>query len=970
MSAKQQEQNANVAVDPAPLLDLFAAIAEADQPAQVAQVLAARLSALCACSDVSVWWSLHWPGGREGAPQRALSAARLALLERCLKGESGHEVSAAGDVHCYCLHRSADGPAAFLLCRAQSPATAPDQHPWWGAFLAAVGRRWHDLLELKRQEETLARMGHSEHLQRALFDIADMASSDLDMSDMLRQLHRIVGGLMYAENFFIALYDKSRDAIRFVYYVDVEDPELVDPQHWVPLADFERALTWYLIRDGRPLRGASHELRRQVSGPLRLMGADSADWMGVPMQSGSEIRGVIVVQNYHQGDCFSEADQNLLSFVASHILTALERKKSQEELEQAVAERTRELAAEVEERQRGEKLQRSLFHIAELASGEGSAESLYQQLHRVIDRLITAPNFYIALLSDDGEQLSFPYYCDESGRQPGARKLGTGLTEYLLREGRPLLLNAHDIARLIEIGESKSSGSPSECWMGVPLKTGARVWGAIVVQSYSHKVRYGSRELELLTFVSRQVGYTVERRRAAEELREAHAALEQRVEERTRELREQIAVREKIEERLKHEVMHDSLTGLPNRAYLRDRLERVLAVRRRGQRPDFAVLYADVDRFKVINDSLGHLAGDEVLKEVARRFATCVREPDVVARLGGDEFAILLEEIPGPEIPVRVAQRIINAMSEPMIVQGKEVSTSSSVGVAMGDRRYRHADDVLRDADVAMYRAKRGGRKRFEIFDAAANEQAIQVLDLEADIRRAIASRAFQPWFQPIVRMVDRSIVGYEALLRWKHETRGWLAPAAFLDVAEENGSIEAIDWLVWEQACRQAIGLAAGMYVTINVSARYFRKEDFDERLLGVIRSTGLAPSMVRIEITEGALMHNPESVIAILGRLRAEGVLAAVDDFGTGYSSLSYVHRFPLRTLKIDRSFVCELGKQGDSGSRAVIRSILTLAHSLGLEAVAEGVETEQQAEALIAMGCALAQGYLFAKPAPFPD
>lgn len=966
MTAKQIE-SASISAAGSPELALFAAIAEAEGPLELAQRVAKALPGVCAVAEVSLWWSLNWPGERQGAPQRALSAARLALLERCFASPGGHEVSSAGDVHCYRLHASNDGPAAFLLCRAESAEQAPHALAYWDVLLAALSRRWNDLLELQRRDETVARMEHSERLQRALFDIADMAGSDLDMSDMLRQLHRIVGGLMYADNFCIALYDKSRDAIRFVYFVDVEDPELVDPQNWIQLADFERSLTWYLIRDGRPLRGASHELRRQVSGPLKLVGSDSADWMGVPMQSGSEIRGIIVVQHYHQPNVFSEADQNLLSFVASHILTALERKKSQEELERRVAERTRELAAEVEERQRGEKLQRSLFHIAELASGEGSVESFYQQLHRVIDRLITAPNFYVALLTDGGTELDFPYYADESGRSPGHRAMGQGLTEYLMRQGQPMLLSASDVEELQERGEIKRSGAPSESWMGVPLKTGNRVWGAIVSQSYNEQVRYGTRELELLTFVSRQVGYTVERRRAAEELRSAHAELERRVEERTRELREQIAVREKIEERLKHEVMHDSLTGLPNRAYLRDRLERVLAMRRRGHKPDFAVLYADVDRFKVINDSLGHLAGDEVLKEVARRFVSCVREPDVVARLGGDEFAILLEEVPGMEIPVRVAQRIINAMSEPMFVLGKEISTSSSVGVAMGDRRYRHADDVLRDADIAMYRAKRGGRKRFEIFDAATNQQAIQVLDMEADIRHSVADRRFHPWFQPIVRLADRGKVGYEALMRWDHASRGWLAPAAFLDVAEENGSIEAIDWQVWESACRQALSLPEAMYITINVSARYFRKDDFDSRLMGMIRSAGIAPARIRIEITEGALMHNPETVISILGRLRAEGVLAAVDDFGTGYSSLSYVHRFPLRSLKIDRSFVSELGQQGDSGSRAVIRSILTLANSLGLETVAEGVETEQQAEALIAMGCSLGQGYLFAKPAP---
>lgn len=941
-------------------------LAMAATPEQLSERLVERLRGAGLVREAQVLWSLSWPGQRRSWPQQALSAERLQLAQDAFLRGSGRWASAEGDLVARVLCRGEHGSAAVVLMRmadAVAERETLDRSPVW----LAASVRFAEMLESAWLRDNVQRLEQADRVQRALFAIADMAASDLDMDEMLPKLHQIVGGLMYAENFYIALFDRQRDAIRFIYYADVADPDEISTEAWLPLAELERGRTWYLIHDGRPLRGSTDAIRRQVSGPLRQMGSDSADFMGVPMLDGNSVRGVLVVQSYDRADCFSEADQALLSFVGSHILTALERKQSQEEMERRVAERTLDLAREVEERQRGERLQRALFKIAELAGGVASTGDFYARLHQVVDGLISARNFYIALLSDDRQRLMFPYFADDAEKVPSERPMGRGLTEYVIREGRPVLMDIARYEALQAEGEVYGAGVPSHSWLGVPLLEGDRVFGAVVVQSYRGDVTYGERERDLLVFVANQIALTITRRRAAEALREAHAELELRVEERTRELREQIAEREKIELRLKHEVMHDALTGLPNRGYLRDRLERVISHSRRHAQANYAVLYADVDRFKIINDSLGHLAGDEVLKQVARRLKLCVREPDVVARLGGDEFAILLEEIPGPEVAVRVARRIISAMTEPLQLDGKEVSTSTSVGVAMGDARYRRADEVLRDADDAMYRAKRGGRHRFEIFDPDTNQRALDVLQLETDLRRGIAERAFHPYFQPIVRLVDRRVVGQEALIRWQHPQRGILAPGAFLSVAEENGSIETIDWQMFEHTCAAAAALPADQYVTLNVAPRFLRQPGFAERLLGLLKSSGLSPARTRIEITEGAMLDSPDTVQSTLAALGEAGVVAAVDDFGSGYSSLSRVHQFPLRMLKIDRSFVADLGTPREAGSRAVIRAVLTLAHSLGLEVVAEGIETEPQCEALIAMGCALGQGYLLGRPAP---
>jgi diguanylate cyclase (GGDEF)-like protein len=432
------------------------------------------------------------------------------------------------------------------------------------------------------------------------------------------------------------------------------------------------------------------------------------------------------------------------------------------------------------------------------------------------------------------------------------------------------------------------------------------------------------------------------------------------------ELSEQIEVREQIELRLKHEVLHDSLTGLPNRAYLRDQLVRALAHRTRDPSYRFAVLFMDLDRFKVINDSVGHLVGDALLKEVARRFSLCVRGGrDMVARLGGDEFAILMD-LDTNEGALRMGQRVIEALKEPVRVEGKELFTGVSVGITLSSPHYTSPEDLLRDADIAMYRAKAGGRHRIEVFDEQLHQQALRLLEVESDLRRALTRREFEPYFQPIVRLADSAVVGYEALMRWNHPERGVLAPGAFLQVADASGSMEALDWQMVERTLEMVPRLLeAGQYVNLNFSPRHFRSQDFDERFLQMVRAHGVDPGQVRIEVTEGALLENPEQIGQVFNRLRAQGVLIALDDFGTGYSSLSYLHRFQLHTLKIDRSFVGDLQLSEEGGSTAVVRAILALSRAQRLEVVAEGIETDAQRRALLALGCELGQGYFFAKP-----
>lgn len=844
-----------------------------------------------------------------------------------------------------------------------------------GPCLQMAGAHLRHALTLAGLQHSHKQLERSETLQRALFAISDLAGSDRDMPDLLRGIHAIVGTLMYAENFFIVRHDAERDCLRFLYFADVEDTEVPDTAQDIQMSRLDHTLTWHLIVGGKALMGSAEQLQCQVTGPLVESGPDSIDWLGVPMLRNGKVHGALVVQSYREGTGFTVEDRTLLEFVGSHILTALERKQSKDELAQQVRLRTLELAEanqglqqEVLERQRAERLQSALFRIAQLATADIDENEFYERVHAMVGELINAANFFIALLSDDRRILGFPYYADAGVRCTLSRELGRGLSEYVLRHGEPLLGGQAQLDKLVRDGEVDQHGTPAVCWLGVPLRVGDQVIGLVAVQSYTDAVVYGQADQELLSFAALQIANSIHRRRSAVSLQCAYAELEHRVAERTLELREQILQRERIQDQLKHQVMHDALTGLPNRGFLEDRLERLLASLQRETGRRCALLYLDIDRFKVINDSLGHLAGDEMLKEVARRLLNCVRDPDMVARVSGDEFAILLEDVKTPETAQRVAQRVLETLCLPMQVAGRELQPSVSIGIAIADDSYTMADEIVRDADLALYRAKELGRKRFELFDETLTKNAVDELTMEGELRHALQCDEFEPYFQPVCRLDNGDVVGYEALLRWNHPLDGVIGPADFLKVAQDSGHIEAIDWRLFELGCRAMLRLCdRNMFLTINVSALHLRDMDFDKRLVRLLETTGVAPERLIIEVTEGALLDDPDRVRATLDRLRKVGVGAALDDFGTGYSSLSYLHSLPLRMLKIDRAFVHALDDGMHTTTTTVVAAILALARALNIQVVAEGIETPAQRAALLRMGCEFGQGYLLGRPAP---
>ena len=427
-----------------------------------------------------------------------------------------------------------------------------------------------------------------------------------------------------------------------------------------------------------------------------------------------------------------------------------------------------------------------------------------------------------------------------------------------------------------------------------------------------------------------------------------------------------VTERKLAEEQLIHDALHDGLTGLANRALFMDRLGHAVERAHRHREYAFAVFFLDLDRFKLVNDSLGHLAGDRLLVEVGRRLKACLRAGDTVARLGGDEFTILLDDTKDSGDALRMAERTQAQLAMPFDLDGHEVFVSASVGIALSAMDYSRPEDILRDANTAMHGAKSLGKSAYKVFDATMHEHARVMLGLETDLRRASERGEYLLHYQPIVSLETNRLTGFEALVRWQHPRRGLLRPGEFLSLAEETGLVIHIDRWVLREACRQTrewqerFPTETPLSVSVNLSARDFSAPNLVEHVREVLEESGLYAGCLKLEITESVLMSDADSVTRTLRRLKDLGVELQLDDFGTGYSSLSYLHRFPVDALKIDRSFVAPIGPNGANSE--IARAIVTMAHSLKMGVVAEGVETEAQVAELRALACEYGQGYLF--------
>jgi diguanylate cyclase (GGDEF)-like protein len=805
----------------------------------------------------------------------------------------------------------------------------------------------------------------------ALLKLNHLSQECHDLDTFYPQVHSTIASLMTAENFFIALYDQTFDTLEFVYYLDAKDEK---PTGLIDYKDYEGSFTNLVIESKQPLL-LTPELEKQLfdNRKIKQFGARGTDWLGVPLLQNGLVIGTITVQSYDEEIRYNESDLNLLTFAAQHIVGAMVRLQDQQRLKNAVNARTKELMAQIREREKSELLQESLYRISELTTNiELDIGAFYSKVHNIIGQLIYAKNFFIAKYEKVSETLHFSYYEDENSsdldRDFKPRELSNGYSELVLRRRETVLLTYQEMMTLHLEGETTKPQDNIHSWLGVPLIYSGQLLGVMVLQSYDCKTEYNQQDAELVNFVSNHVSAAIKRRELADFERRSHELLEQQVKLRTLALEDEITQRKQAETLLKHTAAHDNLTGLPNRTVFLDLLNHAISCAKRKDDFSFAVLFLDLDRFKVVNDSLGHHAGDVLLKIIARELLSIVRDKDTVARLGGDEFVILIEDLNSNDEAFDVAKRITGFLQEPFTIDNQLVYTGTSIGISFSHKRYDDANTMLRDADTAMYHAKDSGRGRYEVFDDSMHKKVQHALTLEADIREAIAWQEFIPYFQPILKLDNQEIKGFEALARWQSTKRGFVYPDDFIPLAEDNGLIQAIDMQIIEKSCQQLkiwqdqLG-CNDLYVSCNLFSKQFFSTSLPIDIENVLKKTGLAPHNLRVELTERALLDNAAIVLTNMQALKNMGVKILLDDFGTGYSSLGYLHRFPIDVLKIDRSFISNVHEH--ENHRAIIRTIVDLATNLKMATVGEGIENLADAELLQQMDCIYGQGYYFAKP-----
>ncbi len=881
-----------------------------------------------------------------------------------------------------------------------------------------------------------------EQARGARQQIAELAQTTTSLPELCEQVHAIIGELLPARNFFVAIYDDRRNEVSFPYFIDENDP----PPGTLELD----AAGWsgHVIRTGKAMLLTPDNSWNTQGSDGQVVGTKPVDWLGVPLESRSGTIGALVVQSYSGAVRYTDGDQTLLEFVSSQVATAIERKRSDDALRESElrleeAQRLGHLGSwswdltsdtltwsdelcriygvdperhfasyrdflsrvhvddrravkdlvslamkdkqpfhhetrilrpsgeirtvfdktevvldesgrvtgmfgaclDITERKLAERMESDRRQILEQVAQNQQLPGILLSIVTMLEAQITGSSISIMLLRNDrlwigaNSQLLTGYIHSLEGMAIGPTAASCGTASYL---GEAVIVEDIDSDPLwYEIRDIALSHGLRACWsMPIPSQDGG-VLGTLAVYR-NEPGRPSAQEQEFMGTATQLSAVAIEHRLTTD--------------------------------RLSHHAQHDSLTGLPNRLLFQDRLEQALAYARRN-RQQVAVLYLDLDRFKNTNDTMGHTVGDALLREVARRFRGCIRSSDTLARIGGDEFTVVLTELGDAQNAMRVANNLLESLRAPVLVEDHEIFVSTSVGISIFPGDGTDGESLLANADVAMYRAKDLGRNNVQWFTAQMNQKAKERMALERQLRHALIEGQLSLHYQPQCT-ASGEIRCFEALMRWQSPVLGHVSPDRFIPIAEENGLIVPMgEWALREACAQMAKWRNAGhphLQVAVNVSAIQYKRADWVESVRKALHDTQLPPSALELEITEGLLLHDVDETSAKLMELRKLGVGIAIDDFGTGYSSLSYLHKLPVTSLKIDKSFVSEIGSTSpeEANESPIIRTIIALAHNLGLSVVAEGVETAAQRELLLAMGCNTLQGFYLHHPMPPGD
>ncbi len=823
----------------------------------------------------------------------------------------------------------------------------------------------HHLLvsQLRRLRKLAAGYKQAYIIQGALLKLSELASGIKDMREFYPAIHRLLNQQLKADNFYVVLCEQEQH-FSLEYFADEKDQHvLLD----APSEAFASGLTGYVARTKRALLCDQKAYRRLVeAGDITAQGTACYYWLGVPLCRGDKVIGVMAIQSYDPDSHYNQHDLALISNIAIHTVTAIDRVKSRELLEQTVRERTQQLRninqsleKEIRERINAEQLQSALYKISEMTAKSTDMMSFYHEVHLILSELMKADNCYIALLNEAGDRLHFPFYLDQYTPTPQERSLQRGLTEYVIRAGEAKLISQIQLLELVKTGVvdrvQSASGQHvmSTSWLGAPLLLGEQVLGVIALQCYDNTYSYSEQELNLLRFVSQHIAVAISRKLATEQQKQHHEELEKRIFERTRELRQtnlflrlQVEERKKAEEKLFHEANHDALTGLANRQMFLMQLRQRFSYRNRETTPRFALLFIDLDRFKLINDTLGHHIGDLFLIEVSRRLQQTVREHDLVARLGGDEFVILLGQINSDLDAEEVAERLIESLRQPMQLEGQQVCSGASLGIACYQPEYQSADELLRDADAAMYQAKSFGRNRFVIFNDSMRQQMLQELGQEQALQQAVEKQQFAPAFRPLMQS-EAEVIGYQVVLDWQ---QGDAEQKAELSrQATQAGLMPDIELELVRQICQKN---ASAELFSITLSSGHLNNTVLFEKLCNVLRHSVLPLHQLCIGFNEADLLRLTSSQLANLHQLKRSGIRLVLDQFAAEVAALGLVVQYPFDFVVLDTAFSRSL--QRSDQRKQLLQVLLSLAQTHKYRLIASVAETDEIRSYLTERGC----------------
>ncbi|WP_411988376.1 diguanylate cyclase domain-containing protein [Shewanella sp. YIC-542] len=830
---------------------------------------------------------------------------------------------------------------------------------------------------VSRLRRLATKFKRAESAQNALMEISNIANNASSMEAFYQGLHRHLQNLIPADNFYVAL--QHQEQLQLPFFLDEKDadPTLLYPDQQCLSEMLKRGLTGYVLRHQKALL-CDEALSGQLvaEGEIEYLGSPCHQWLGAPIMHNGIALGVLVVQSYDPNVSYGSNEVDLMVFMCHHIAGVLTRLQHREQLELAILQRTQELSqaydklkSEVYERRRAERLQHSLFEIADLATSNLDMHHFYAELHKIISYLLPANNCYIALLDSHSNVLDFPFYVSQLAPEPPAPRLWKdGLVEYLLRNREPVLLTQENIRALIQQGEiynvapALNRTQIVQQWIGVPLFIQGEAMGALVVYSFNMEQKYQMKDLELLTFVSQHIATAIERKLATETLKHSNEQLEVMVQARTAELAQindelqsEISQRRNIEQKLIHDAKHDSLTGLPNRQMFMDRLS---ATMNRQGFYKFALLFIDLDRFKMINDTLGHIEGDHFLIETAERLTRCIREEDLLARLGGDEFVILLDNLYDTEDAKEVADRILDALSKPFALSGQLLNSGASIGISLcNDPSQSTSESLLRDADTAMYMAKTRGKGCYVVYDDKSHQQFMHDLTLENELRQALDNRQLQLQYEPVKDVENNGIIALHVSPYWLHPVYGrqdrqqltQLAVQANLQLELDRCVITLLDHAF------AALPLPKGAQVFLSLSSQHLTYKHALQHLQDCLGACSFPLEKLCLFFSEIALARDHDNHAMGFETLRELGVNLGIDDYGSGYSSILTLSFLPISTLKLEAELASGIRSMRH---RRLLKAISLSADSLQLRLIADGVRSASQQCSLQQLGIGLVQ------------